>query len=49
VSKNICDKCKEKIENKSNGYKQLIWKLTHEGCDPNQHVFMKILFDCFAY
>ena len=49
VSKNICDKCKSKIENKENGYKDLIWKLTHEGCDPHQHVFMKILFDCFAY
>ena len=49
VSKNICDKCKLKIENKENGYKELMWKLTYEGCDPHQHVFMKILFDCFAY
>ena len=48
-SKNICDKCKIKIENKEEGYEELLWNLDKTGCKPSQHVFMKILFDCFAY
>ena len=48
-SKNLCDKCKTKIENKEEGYEELLWNLVNTGCKPNQHVFMKILFDCFAY
>jgi hypothetical protein len=48
-SKNLCDKCKSKIENKEEGYEELLWNLINTGCKPNQHVFMKILFDCFAY
>ena len=49
VSKNICDKCRSKILTRENGYEDLLWNLHHGGCDPIQHVFMKILFDCFAY
>jgi len=48
-SKNLCDKCKTKIENKDEGYEELLWNLSNTGCKPSQHVFMKILFDCFAY
>ena len=48
-SKNLCDKCKNSIENKGEGYEELLWNLVNAGCKPNQHVFMKILFDCFAY
>ena len=48
-SKNLCDKCKTKIENKEEGYEELLWNLSNTGCKPSQHVFMKILFDCFAY
>ena len=48
-SKNLCDKCKTKIENKDEGYEELLWTLSNTGCKPSQHVFMKILFDCFAY
>ena len=49
VSKNLCDKCRKKILTRENGYEDLLWNLHHVGCDPIQHVFMKILFDCFAY
>ena len=48
-SKNLCDKCKNIIEGKEEGYEELLWNLVNAGCKPNQHVFMKILFDCFAY
>jgi hypothetical protein len=48
-SKNLCDKCKNIIEAKEEGYEELLWNLVNAGCKPNQHVFMKILFDCFAY
>ena len=48
-SKNLCDKCKTKIENKEEGFEELLLNLVNTGCKPNQHVFMKILFDCFAY
>ena len=48
-SKNLCDKCKTKIENKDEGYEELLLNLSNTGCKPSQHVFMKILFDCFAY
>ena len=48
-SKNLCDKCKNIIETKEEGYEELLWNLINAGCKPNQHVFMKILFDCFAY
>ena len=48
-SKNLCDKCKTIIETKEEGYEELLWNLINAGCKPNQHVFMKILFDCFAY
>jgi len=48
-SKNLCDKCKNIIEAKEEGYEELLWNLINAGCKPNQHVFMKILFDCFAY
>ena len=48
-SKNLCDKCKNIIEAKEEGYEELLWNLVNSGCKPNQHVFMKILFDCFAY
>lgn len=50
VSRNICDKCKRRIENKdSNYYDKIIWNMHEVGCDPLQHVFMKVLFDCFVY
>lgn len=49
VSKNLCDKCKIKLETKSEGYEDSLWNLHHVGCDPIQHVFMKIIFDCFVY
>ena len=48
-SKNLCDKCKNIIETREEGYEELLWNLINAGCKPNQHVFMKILFDCFAY
>ena len=48
-SKNLCDRCKNIIEAKEEGYEELLWNLVNAGCKPNQHVFMKILFDCFAY
>ena len=48
-AKNLCHKCKTIIENKEEGYDELMWNMVHTGCDPNQHVFMKILFDCFSY
>lgn len=48
-SKNLCDKCKTKIETKSEGYEDIFWRFHHAGCDPFQHVFMKIIFDCFVY
>ena len=50
VSKNICDECKKYLEDKDcKKYEDILWNLQQEGCDPLQHVFMKVLFDCFAY
>lgn len=50
VSRNICDKCKRRIESKDpNYYEKILWNMHEVGCDPLQHVFMKVLFDCFVY
>lgn len=50
VSRNICDKCKTRLEKKEDMfYDDIIWNMHQVGCDPLQHVFMKVLFDCFVY
>lgn len=50
VCKNICDRCKIRIEKKDpKFYDDILWNMHQVNCDPLQHVFMKILFDCFAY
>ena len=50
VSRNICDKCKTRLETKDEEYyEDIIWNMHHVGCDPLHHVFMKVLFDCFVY
>lgn len=50
ISKNICDVCEKRLENKEDGYyEDIIWNMHQVGCDPLQHVFMKIIFDCFVY
>ncbi|MCQ2820875.1 MAG: hypothetical protein MJ252_26755 [archaeon] len=49
-SKNICDDCMRLLENKDpDHYEEILWNMHQVGCDPLQHVFLKVLFDCFSY
>lgn len=50
IFKNLCDNCRTNIENKDpNCYEDIMHNFEVNGCDPNQHVFQKIIFDSFVY
>lgn len=53
IFKNICDNCKSTVENHENkfadNYESIMYNMEVVGCNPLEHVFMKIVFDSFVY
>jgi hypothetical protein len=50
IFKNMCDSCRNYIENKIQPfYDEILFNMQHNDCKPNEHIFMKIIFDDFVF
>jgi hypothetical protein len=48
--KNLCNVCKDLMNNKDHQfYEEILYNLMVAGCNPLEHVFLKVVFDIFSY